>query len=155
MFSRLRLMVLSGLFAALGAVSGHIVAEVRRQQESAESPHLDLNHINVRPRDIAPGVVAAMRVSGRPWSWLHVPPWLAAFGVNFAIAAFAREISSVTGNTMEEAGPVQPEEVHQTSNFASSEFTDDIDSRDNTGESLEGLRDSRPTDPGEFTAFRA
>ncbi len=110
MFRRLRLLIAAVLFAALGAIAGRVVADIRRQQAAGEPPHLDIDRITVRPRDIAPGVVAAMRVSGRPWSWLHVPPWLAAFGVNFAITAFAREFTSPGSADDGDIGPLHRDE---------------------------------------------
>ena len=92
MFRRLRTLLFALLFAAMGAVAGRVVSDIRRQQAAGEEPRLNLDGINLRARDIAPGVVAAMRVSSRPWSLLHIPPWMAAFSVNFAIGAFAREL---------------------------------------------------------------
>ena len=92
MMRRLKILISAVMFAALGAAAGRIAGELRRQQEAGEEPHLDLDRINVRPRDIVPGVVAAMRVADRPWSFLRIPPWMAAFCMNFAIAAFAREL---------------------------------------------------------------
>ena len=92
MARRLRTLLFALLFAVLGAVAGRVANDIRRQRAAGEQPRLDLDGINLRPRDIAPGVVAAMRVSSRPWSLLHIPPWMAAFSVNFAIAAFAREL---------------------------------------------------------------
>ncbi len=92
MIRRLRTLLFALLFAVLGAVAGRVASDIRRQQAAGEEPQLNLDGINLRPRDIAPGVVAAMRVSSRPWSLLHIPPWMAAFSINFAIAAFAREL---------------------------------------------------------------
>ena len=104
-FRRLRLLFIAVLFALLGAVAGRAVGEIRRQQAADETPHLDLDRMNLRPQDVIPGVVAAMRVTGRPWSLLHVPPWLAAFGVNFAIAAFASELGPLRRMARGELGP--------------------------------------------------
>ena len=92
MFRRLRTLLFALLFAAMGAVAGRVLSDIRRQQAAGEEPRLNLDGINLRARDVAPGVVAAMRVSSRPWSLLHIPPWMAAFSINFAIAAFAREL---------------------------------------------------------------
>ncbi len=92
MIRRLRTLLFALLFAVLGAVAGRVAGDIRRQQAAGEEPRLNLDGINLRARDIAPGVVAAMRVSSRPWSLLHIPPWMAAFSVNFAIAAFASEL---------------------------------------------------------------
>ena len=92
MIRRLRLLVSAVLFAVLGAAAGRLAADFRRQRAAGEQPHIDLDRVELRPRDVVPGIVAAMRVSGRPWSWLHIPPWLAAFTVNFCIAAWGREL---------------------------------------------------------------
>jgi hypothetical protein len=48
--------------------------------------------LRVRPQDVVPGVVAAFRVGDPPWSWFHIPRWLAAFGVNFATAALSGDL---------------------------------------------------------------
>jgi hypothetical protein len=44
-----------------------------------------------------PGLVAALRVHDRPWSFLHIPSWLAAFTVNFAFTALGRELGPLFG----------------------------------------------------------
>ena len=93
MIRRLRLLVSAVLFAVLGAAAGRLAADFRRQRAAGEEPRLNPDRVELRPRDVVPGIVAAMRVSGRPWSWLHIPPWLAAFAVNFGIAAYARELA--------------------------------------------------------------
>ena len=139
MFRHLRLMIAAVLFAALGAVAGRVVADIRRQQAAGETPHLYVDRITVRPRDIAPGVVAAMRVSGPPWSWLHVPPWMAAFGVNFAIAAFGGEFASLG---LAGGGDLDPVERAESAYPWSAAAPPSADA---------GLSDSAPG--GEFTAF--
>jgi hypothetical protein len=85
--------ILFALFAALaGAVLGKVVADARRQSESDEEMHLDMDMTALHPRDVMPGLIAALRVRDRPWSFLHIPSWLAAFSVNFAFAALAHEL---------------------------------------------------------------
>ncbi len=84
------------MFGVLGAAAGRIAADVRKQQAAGEEPsQINLDGIDLHPRDIAPGIFAAMRVTSAPWSWLHVPPWLAAFAVNFAFVGFAKELGSL------------------------------------------------------------
>jgi len=34
-------------------------------------------------------------VRDRPWSYLHIPSWLAAFAVNLAVGALAQELAPV------------------------------------------------------------
>jgi len=53
----------------------------------------------LRPRDVIPGLVAALRVHDKPWSFLHIPAWLAAFAVNFGLAAMGRELGPL-GNSL-------------------------------------------------------
>lgn len=84
------------MFGVLGAAAGHIAADMRKQQAAGEEPsQINLDSIDLHPRDIVPGIIAAMRVTSAPWSWLHVPPWLAAFAVNFAFVGFAKELRSL------------------------------------------------------------
>jgi hypothetical protein len=94
MFRLLRMIILVAIFAVAGAVLGRVAAEVRRRQEAGEDPaDIDFRSIRVRPADIVPGLVAAVRVRDRPWSWLHIPSWMAAFGVNLAVAAAGGDFS--------------------------------------------------------------
>ena len=92
MLRRLRAVVMVALFALVGAVAGRFAADLRRQTEAGEEPHIDLDAIIVRPRDVVPGLVAAMRVRDRPWSYLHIPSWLAALCVNFGLAALGGDL---------------------------------------------------------------
>ncbi len=94
MLRRLRLVLLVAIAAVAGAVAGRVAAEARRRHDAGEEPAgLDLSAITVRPQDLVPGLVAALRVRDRPWSWLHIPSWLAAFGVNFGVAAVGGDLS--------------------------------------------------------------
>lgn len=98
MLRRLRQFVIAVMFGALGAVAGRLAADFRRQQAAGEQPSPpNMDGINIKPQDIVPGIVAAMRMTSRPWSWLHIPPWFAAFAVNFGIVAFAEELQSIQG----------------------------------------------------------
>ena len=47
-----------------------------------------------------------MRVRDRPWSWLHIPSWLAAFAVNFAVAAVGSDLQKL--REMAEQGQMPP-----------------------------------------------
>ena len=93
MLRRLRAAVIVALFALIGAVAGRFAADLRRQTEAGEEPHIDLDAITLRPRDVVPGLVAAMRVRDRPWSYLHIPSWLAALCVNFGLAASGGDLA--------------------------------------------------------------
>jgi len=87
----------------LGAAAGRAFVDLRKQQEAGEQPtvpSMSLDRISVRPQDVVPGIIAAMRVTNRPWSWLHIPPWIAAFAINFGLVAFARELGSLRGMSM-------------------------------------------------------
>lgn len=95
MLRRLRAIVMVALFALIGAVIGRLTADLRRQTEAGEEPHIDLDAITLRPRDVVPGLVAAMRVRDRPWSYLHIPSWLAALSVNFGLAALGGDLSEL------------------------------------------------------------
>ena len=120
MLRRIRTVITALVFAVLGALVGRAVADLRGSAEVGEEPRRDAGQLNVarlaaavgtrlpldnlplgdldlRPRDIVPGVVAGMRMDDRPWSYLHVPPWFAAFGVSFAMTVFPREIAQLTG----------------------------------------------------------
>lgn len=95
MLDRLRQFAIAVIFGVLGAIAGRLAADFRRQQAAGEQPSPpSLDGINLKPQDVVPGIVAAMRVTNRPWSWLHIPPWFAAFAVNFGVVAFARELRS-------------------------------------------------------------
>lgn len=83
--------------AVLGAVLGKAAANMQRQREAGEAVHLDLDALSVRPKDVMPGIVAALRVRDRPWSFLHVPSWVAAFVVNFGFAALSRQLGPLLG----------------------------------------------------------
>jgi hypothetical protein len=94
MFGRLRLIVFVLIAAVAGAVAGRIAAEARRRAEAGEDPAgIDIRSITLRAQDLVPGLVAAVRVRDKPWSWLHIPSWLAAFGVNFGVAAVGGDLS--------------------------------------------------------------
>lgn len=90
---RIRNIVLALAFAALGVSAGRFVADSRRRAEAGEpfEPHFDAVAMP-GVRDLVPGLVAALRVHDRPWSYLHLPSWLAAFAVNFVVAAFGRDL---------------------------------------------------------------
>lgn len=95
MMRRIRSLLLIGLMAAIGAVAGRVIAEIRRQQESGEPIDISLSDIKIRAQDIVPGLVAAARVRDTPWSWLHIPSWMAAFGVNCGVGAVGGDLSSI------------------------------------------------------------
>lgn len=94
MLKRLRFVLFIALAALGGALAGRVAAEARRKSEAGEDPaSIDFAAIRVRPQDLVPGLVAAVRVHDQPWSWLHIPSWLAAFGVNFGVSAVGGDLS--------------------------------------------------------------
>jgi hypothetical protein len=97
MFRRLFAVLFAIAAAILGAVIGRAAADLRRKSEAGEALHVEMDVASLRPRDVMPGLVAALRVHDRPWSYLHVPSWVAAFSVNFAFAALARELGPLFG----------------------------------------------------------
>jgi hypothetical protein len=92
MLRRLRVVLIAVGFAALGAMAGRVAAELRRRHELGEPLEVTPEVVTPRPQEIVPGLVAALRVHDRPWSYLHIPSWLAAFWVNFAFSALGREL---------------------------------------------------------------
>lgn len=92
---RLVTAVLVLLGAALGALGGRIAAGARRQIDEGAPLALAPEALSLDWREVIPGLLAAMRSGERPWSYLGVPPWLAALGVNFCFVAFARELEPI------------------------------------------------------------
>jgi len=92
---RIRFLLFIAVAAVAGAVAGRIAAEVRRQQEAGEPIDISLSDMKFRAQDVVPGLVAAARVRDTPWSWLHIPSWLAAFGVNFGVGAVGGDLSRI------------------------------------------------------------
>lgn len=94
MFGRLRSLILIVLAAVGGAILGRIALRMREQMEAGESPSaVDPRSVTLRVQDVVPGLVAAFRVNDAPWSWFHIPSWMAAFGVNFGLAAVGGDIT--------------------------------------------------------------
>ena len=92
----IRSVVVAVLFAALGVAAGRALERWRRPPEPGQEPEpLDLAALQPTARDLMPGLIAALRVRDQPWSYLHIPSWLAAFGVNFAVIALSRELGPV------------------------------------------------------------
>jgi hypothetical protein len=90
---RIRTIVLIILAAVLGALAGRAFAEMRERREAGLDPAgLDPSRIRLRPQEVVPGVVAGFRMGDAPWSWLHIPGWMAAFAVNFAGVALSRDL---------------------------------------------------------------
>ena len=112
MFGWLRTVVLSAIFALLGAAVGRALAEQRRRLDEGETTLIDegpaacLDVAMTQPtaREIVPGLVAALRVRDRPWSFLGIPPWAAAFAVNFLVTAMGPSL----GEALERLGFAVP-----------------------------------------------
>ena len=112
MFGWLRTVMLTIVFALLGAAVGRAFAEQRRRLEAGEmclidegpAACLDVAMTQPTPKEIVPGLVAALRVGDRPWSFLGIPPWAAAFAVNFLVTAMGPSL----GEALERAGFAMP-----------------------------------------------
>jgi hypothetical protein len=113
----LRAVVVTVLFALLGAAAGRVVAAQRRRMETGEAgpSNVDVALELPKPQEVVPGLVAALRIGDRPWSFLHVPPWLAAFAVNLVVTAMGRELQPLARDLGGESFGWQPEPVtHET-----------------------------------------
>jgi hypothetical protein len=110
MFRRLFAILFAIVAAVGGAILGKVVADARRQSAGGQSQHFDMDVTALHPRDVMPGLIAALRVRDRPWSFLHIPSWLAAFSVNFAFAALAHDlgplIRTLRGDSDDDGGTV-------------------------------------------------
>ncbi len=92
------------LAAVAGAFAGRFAADMRRQPSTDHLDEPDSPPNSIRPRDVVPGLIAALRVGDRPWSFLHIPPWLAAFAVNFGLGALAGDLEPLTAALRGERG---------------------------------------------------
>lgn len=95
MMGRIRFLLLIAIAASAGAVAGRVAAEVRRQRDAGQHIDLSLADVKIRLQDVVPGLVAAARVRDTPWSWLHIPSWLAAFGMNLGVGAVGGDLSRI------------------------------------------------------------
>lgn len=112
MLRRLRTVLLVVGFAVLGAVAGRIAADLRRRNELGEPLELSRGAATPRPQEIVPGLIAALRTRDRPWSFLHIPSWFAAFTVNFVFSALGRELQPFgRGEPIETVPPAAPYEA--------------------------------------------
>ena len=92
MIRSVRRAIMVMVYAVLGAVAGRVAMDLRQRQLRGEPLEVKLDASSLRPQEIVPGIIAAMRVRDRPWSYLHIPGWFAAFAVNFAVSALGREL---------------------------------------------------------------
>ncbi len=152
MIRRLRQLLIAVMFGVLGAAAGRVASDMRNQQAAGEEPsQINLDSIDLHPRDIAPGIFAAMRVTSAPWSWLHVPPWLAAFAVNFVFVGFAKELKSLKDMS---GLPTMGEPVWQDDPEAVDIEGSAIDGQTVDGAASDAVEDSR-TDAAPETALDA
>ena len=89
MLRRLYPLLLIALGAIAGALAGRITAELRRRAETGEElsgalDQISLNPRTLSPRELVPGIVAAVRVRDVPWCYLNLPPWTAALAHELA-----------------------------------------------------------------------
>ena len=102
----LRRSILVVVYAVLGAVAGRVAMDLRRRHAEGEPLQVKLDASSLRPQEIIPGLIAALRVRDRPWSYLHIPGWFAAFTVNFAVSALGRELQPPADDELDEAAGV-------------------------------------------------
>lgn len=96
MLRRLRTALFVLIAAALGAALGRLALDARKRVDEGGSPtDVDPTQIRLRPQDVIPGLVAAFRVTDAPWSWFHIPPWFAAFAVNFGVGALGGDLAKL------------------------------------------------------------
>ena len=96
MLRRLRSIVLVIIAAAVGAALGKIALQARHRMDANEPlMSVEFRELNLRAQDFIPGLVAAFRVKDAPWSWFHIPGWMAAFAVNFGIGAAGGDITAL------------------------------------------------------------
>ncbi len=112
------------LAAVAGALLGRLAAELRRRAEHGDElagvlDHVSLDPRTLTPREVVPGLVAAVRVGDVPWSYLHIPRWLAALCVNGGAAALARELAQI-----EELMELRPSESRERAGGAPDEPPD-------------------------------
>ena len=106
MLRKIRIALIVAGCAVLGAAAGRVAADLRRRREQGEPLEVTREAAIPRPQEVVPGLIAALRVSDRPWSVLHVPSWLAAFAVNFAFSALGRELRPFARSPLDRAaGP--------------------------------------------------
>jgi len=92
MLRKFRIVLIAVGFAVLGAVAGRVAADLRRRREQGEPLEVTREATIPRPQEVVPGLIAALRVRDRPWLYLQIPGWFAAFAVNFAFSALGREL---------------------------------------------------------------
>jgi len=96
MLRRLRSIVLVIIAAAVGAALGKVALQARHRMDAGEPlTQVEFSDLNLRAQDFIPGLVAAFRVKDAPWSWFHIPGWMAAFAVNFGIGAAGGDIAAL------------------------------------------------------------
>lgn len=88
----LRNLILIGIAAVVGSALGRYAAQMHARIDAGEDPLGADFEFDLRPQELVPGVVAAFRIGEPPWSWFHVPAWLAAFATNFAVAAVGGDL---------------------------------------------------------------
>ena len=99
----LRRSILVIVYAVLGAVAGRVAMDLRRRHAEGEPLEVKLDASSLRPQEIIPGLIAALRVRDRPWSYLHIPGWFAAFTINFAVSALGRELQPLVGDDLDDS----------------------------------------------------
>ncbi len=96
MLRRLRSIILVIIASALGAVLGRVALQARQRMDAGQPVgQIEVGQFHLRAQDFIPGLVAAFRVKDAPWSWFHIPAWMAAFAVNFGIGAAGGDIAAL------------------------------------------------------------
>ena len=140
MIRSVRRAIMVMVYAVLGAVAGRVAMDLRQRQLRGERLEVKLDASSLRPQEIVPGIIAAMRVRDRPWSYLHIPGWFAAFAVNFAVSALGRELRPLPDDATPGFGPADgPRTIFTTAE---------------QGPPPTGTREPGADAPGGFTPFR-
>lgn len=114
MIRSVRRAVMVMVYAVVGAVAGRVAMDLRQRHLRGEPLEVKLDASSLRPQEVVPGLIAAMRVRDRPWSYLHIPGWFAAFAVNFAVAALGRELRPLDDEAGEPSAVFDRAAEHRT-----------------------------------------
>jgi len=146
MFRKLRIVLIAVGFAVLGAAAGRLAADLRRSREQGKPLEITREAAMPRPQEVVPGLVAALRVRDRPWVYLQIPGWFAAFAVNFAFSALGRELRPFARASFGEEAQAAPFWERELRTEAR---TIDVSPLDHPTAAADATESSAPTEPAE------